>query len=241
MQYLATLHADESLNPQPGTPELEEEMAAYMAFDEKAGAAIVGGEALQPSATAFTVRSGAAEPLVTDGPFAETTEVIGGFYALEVDTLDDAIELARHIPAVLNGWVELRPLVMWQDGGPGDSTAGEGRDRYLALILGKESEADQPGTPEWDAGAAEHGRFMEWAGSDVQGGGGLHPVSTTTTVRVRDGEVLVTDGPFTEAAEVVGGLYLFRPVIRDRAVELAARIPVNPGGAIALTPVWEFG
>jgi hypothetical protein len=238
MRYLVSLFGDESLDPEPGSPESDAEMVEYGAFGEKAGAAIVGGEALQPSATAATVRSGSGEPLVTAGPFTETTEVIGGFYVLETDTLDDAIELSRHIPAGRRGCIEIRPLVQWEDrGNPGNLP--EGTDRYLALVYGKESAADVPDTPEWEQGAAAHGRFADWAGDDIQAGGALRPAATTTTVRVRDGEVLVTDGPYSEAAEVVGGLYVFAPVGRDRALELAGRIPVNPDGAVSLHPVWE--
>jgi hypothetical protein len=243
MRYLVTLFGDESQSPQPGTPEFDTEMAEYMAFGERAGSAIVAGEALQPGATAATIRPGVGDPLVTAGPFTETTEVIGGFYVLETGTLDDAIELARHIPAARRGWVEVRPLVQWSDRGREPGAEGgvpEGRDRYMALIYGKETAADVPDTPEWEEGAAAHGRFVEWAGDDVQAGGALRPASTTTTLRVRDGDVLVTDGPFSEAAEVVGGLYVFGPVTRDRAVELAARIPVNPSGAIHLHPIWEI-
>lgn len=241
MRYLVSLFGDEALDPEPGSPESDAEMTEYGAFDEKAGPAIVGGEALQPSATASTVRSGSGDPLVTAGPFTETTEVIGGLYVLETDTLDDAIELSRHIPAVRRGWIEIRPLVQWEDRGSPEGDLPEGTDRYLALIYGVESAADVPDTPEWEEGAAAHGRFAEWAGDDIQAGGALRPAATTTTLRVRDGEVLVTDGPFSEAAEVMGGLYVLGPVDRDRAVELSARIPVNPGGAIHLHPIWEVG
>jgi hypothetical protein len=241
MRYLVSLFGDESLDPEPGSPESDAEMVEYGAFDEKAGSAILGGEALQPSATAATVRSGSGDPLVTAGPFTETTEVIGGLYVLETDTLDDAIELSRHIPAGRRGWIEIRPLVQWQDGGRHQGPLPEGTDRYVAFVYGKQTAADVPGTPEWDEGAAAHGAFAEWAGEDVEAGGALRPAATTTTVRVRDGEVLVTDGPYSEAAEVVGGLYVFGPVTRDRAVELAARIPVNPGGAVGLHPAWELG
>jgi hypothetical protein len=241
MRYLVTLFGDESQGPEPGTPEFDTMMAGYMAFGERAGSAILAGEALQPSATAATVRPGVGDPLVTAGPFTETTEVIGGYYVLETDTLDDAIELGEHIPAAHDGWIEIRPLVEWHDRGAAEGGPPEGRDRYMAVIYGKETAADVPDTPEWEEGAAAHGRFVEWAGDDIQGGGALRPAATTTTLRVRDGDVLVTDGPYSEAAEVVGGMYVFAPVTRDRAVELAARIPVNPGGAIHLHPIWELG
>jgi hypothetical protein len=238
MRYLALLGADESAVPAPGTPERAEIHAGYVRFAQLAADAIIAGEALQPVATARTVRHGdGGEPLVTEGPYAETTEALAGFYVLEADTLDDAIALAREIPSARNGWVAVRPLVMWQ-ADPGTATPGP---RHLALIYGKEAPGDQPGTPEWDAGAAEHGRFAEAAGQAIVAGGAVHPIDTTTTVRVRDGELLVTDGPFSETAEVVGGLYLLAAPDDEAAVALAAQIPVGPGGAVEVRPVADMG
>jgi hypothetical protein len=239
MRYLALLGGDEGKFPDAGTPEREAVHAGYARFGELAAQAILGGEALQPAATSTTVRHGdGAEPLVTTGPFAETTEALGGFYVLDATTLDDAIELAREIPAAHSGWVALRPMAMWQAAAAGDPPTGA---RYLALMYGKESEADVPETPAWDESAAEHGRFIEGAGSAVLAGGAVHPIDTTTTVRVRDGELLVTDGPFSETAEVVGGFYMLAAPSDARAVELAAAIPVNPGGAVEVRPVLELG
>ena len=72
----------------------------------------VGGEQLQPADTATTVRVEGARTLTTDGPFADTKEVFGGYYVFEAANLDEAIELARRVPAArLGGKVEVRPLV----------------------------------------------------------------------------------------------------------------------------------
>jgi hypothetical protein len=238
MRYLALLGRDESAIPEIGSPERDELHAGYVRFAQLAADAILAGEALQPLTTARTVRHGdGGEPLVTEGPYAETAEALGGFYVLEADTLDDAIALAREIPTAHRGWVALRPLVMWQSD-PGTAAPGP---RHMALIYGKESAGDVPGTPEWDAGAAEHGRFAEAAGQAIVAGGALQPIDTTTTVRVRDGELLVTDGPFSESAEVVGGLYVLAAPDVDAAVAVAAQIPVNPGGAVAVHPVADMG
>lgn len=237
MQYLALLGGDETLGPEPGTPEWDAEIAGHLRFGEIAGDAIVAGEALRPSSAATTVRRGdGGEPLVTTGPFAETTEAVGGFYVLEAATLDDAIELAREIPTAADGAVALRPLVMWQGPEGGGAASGE---RHVALIYGEEGPADMPGTPAWDEGAAEHGRFLEEVGDRVLAGGALHPLDTSTTVRVRDGELLVTHGPFSEAAEVVGGLYVIAASTADEAVAVASAIPVGAGGAVEVRPVLE--
>ena len=71
----------------------------------------VGGEALQPIATATTVRQRNGKTLTTDGPFAETKEQLGGYYLVEAKDLDQAIKLAGGIPAVRTGSIEVRPIM----------------------------------------------------------------------------------------------------------------------------------
>ena len=72
----------------------------------------IGGAHLQPAETATTVRHGPSERLITDGPFADTKEVLGGYYVLDAADLDEALEFVQRIPAVrLGGAVEVRPLV----------------------------------------------------------------------------------------------------------------------------------
>jgi hypothetical protein len=100
----------------PGTHESLSEVdyaavhAEYMALNNEPG--IVGGAQLQPVETATTVRLADEQALVTDGPFADTKEVFGGFYIFEADNLDDATAVAARIPAVrLGGSVEVRPIV----------------------------------------------------------------------------------------------------------------------------------
>jgi hypothetical protein len=91
----------------------EERRAVSAEYLELAGdARVVGGARLQPVETATTVRVQDDRSLVTDGPFADTKEVFGGFYLLEADDLDGALEFASRIPAArLGGCVEIRPLV----------------------------------------------------------------------------------------------------------------------------------
>ncbi|MFD7157595.1 YciI family protein [Kribbella sp. NPDC059898] len=81
----------------------------FAAAVEKAGARVLGGEALERSSTASTVKQReGAEPLVTDGPFIETKEALGGFYVIEARDLDQALELAKLCPS---GNVEVRPVM----------------------------------------------------------------------------------------------------------------------------------
>jgi hypothetical protein len=104
-----------------GTPEdWARVMAEYNEFGEAAGAAgvIVGGEALHDTktATTITVKGGkGGDVLTTDGPFAETKEVLGGFYLLECADLDEAIKWASQIPGAWHGRVEVRPCLEFPD------------------------------------------------------------------------------------------------------------------------------
>ncbi len=84
-----------------------------------------------------------------------------------------------------------------------------------------------PGSPEWDSRVAEHVELGKAIGDHIAGGAPLHPPTTATTVRVRDGQVTLTDGPFVEGAEVANGFYLLRAADRDEAVKLASMIPAG--------------
>lgn len=111
MQYLALIYDVEDRPQSPS--EFEEMMGGYFAFNEhsKKEGSFLGGEALQPTATATTVRVRNGETLLTDGPFAETREALGGFYLLECRDLDHAVELAARIPGASTGCVEVRPIM----------------------------------------------------------------------------------------------------------------------------------
>ncbi|MFF2082803.1 YciI family protein [Nocardia sp. NPDC058176] len=235
MHYLVTLVGREDTPAaRPGTPEFDAEVTRYAEFEEKEGAAVAGGVALFPSAEAIQVRRSAGQTLVTDGPFTEQAEVVGGFYVFEADDLDEAIRLARQLPAVDSDGVEVRPLVEWL---PHDTPRA---DWWMALLWETPAAVVEPGTPEWEAMAAEHARFGEKYADALRGGGALRPPSTATTVRVRDGQLLLTDGPYPEFAEVVDGLYLFAAEGRDRAAEIAAAIPLGAGGRAEVRQVVDL-
>jgi hypothetical protein len=112
MKYLLTIYDDESMwdNVQPG--DVNTMMDGYRKFGEEVhgNGAFVAGEALEPVSTATTVRVKGGERLVTDGPFAETKEQLGGFYLLECKDLDEAIEYAAKIPGAQSGCIEVRPV-----------------------------------------------------------------------------------------------------------------------------------
>src|SRR5664280_709651 len=106
-QYLILLYDDESAWANASEELAGQMMAKHGEFGEKYAAAILGGNALQPTATATTVR--AKGDTVTDGPFAETKEALGGYYLIEAADLDEALAVAKQVPAPFGG-VEVRPV-----------------------------------------------------------------------------------------------------------------------------------
>ncbi len=113
MKYLCLIYEDEKLwekLPKEGSDAI---MGEYNTFTEDIGKSghLVGGEALQPTATATTVRVRNGKVSTTDGPFAETKEQLGGYYLLEARDLNDAIQVAARIPSVRTGSVEVRPIM----------------------------------------------------------------------------------------------------------------------------------
>jgi hypothetical protein len=111
-QYLVLIYEDESAYAAGGDALWQEVGAAHGTFGEANGSAIVGGNALQPTGTATTIRSnGSGSPVVTDGPFAETKEALGGYYLIEAADLDEAIAVAKQVPARFGG-VEVRPVMV---------------------------------------------------------------------------------------------------------------------------------
>ncbi|HET8758938.1 MAG TPA: YciI family protein [Solirubrobacteraceae bacterium] len=132
MRYLLTIYGDESGWNDVSPEAASAIMAAYGEFGQKAQAAgvLLGGEGLQPTSTATTVRVRDGETLTTDGPFAETREQLGGYYLLECADLDEAIGWASQIPGAQDGSVEVRPVMDYEAmGAPETHTLTEGANR----------------------------------------------------------------------------------------------------------------
>ncbi|MEL6983749.1 MAG: YciI family protein [Actinomycetota bacterium] len=113
MRYMLLLYSAEDAGPQPETEEFGAEMEKWFAYTNEITEAghMLGGEALQGSETATTVQVRDGKALTTDGPFAETKEVLGGFYMIDVPDLDAAREWAAKIPSAPYGSVEIRPIM----------------------------------------------------------------------------------------------------------------------------------
>ncbi|HET7099640.1 MAG TPA: YciI family protein [Terriglobia bacterium] len=108
MQYLLLIYENEKRFAK-GYPEAE--LAEYREFGKEFASAIKGGNALQPTHTAATVRVRNGKAVSTDGPFAETKEQLGGFYLVEADSREKAIAMAARIPGARFGSIEVRPIM----------------------------------------------------------------------------------------------------------------------------------
>jgi hypothetical protein len=114
--------------------------------------------------------------------------------------------------------------------------------RYMMLIYEDETGSDQVSEAELAETMAAYNAFGEesrQAGVNL-GGEALHPTPTATTVKVKDGQVLTTDGPFAETKEALGGYYLMECANLDEAIKWAAKIPGARSGSIEIRPIMEF-
>jgi hypothetical protein len=118
MRYLLLIYGDETAYAGMSEADLQanmQEWVDYTAALQEAGA-MTSGDALQPTATATSVRDDNGSPLVTDGPFAETREQLGGYYVLDVENLDEAIKWGHRCPGSRTGTIELRPIQEFDQG-----------------------------------------------------------------------------------------------------------------------------
>jgi hypothetical protein len=112
--------------------------------------------------------------------------------------------------------------------------------QYLLLIYQNETEVHGTSEAESKALFAEYGKFTKdiTDSKNYKGGNALQPVATATSVRLRDGKTVSTDGPFAETREQLGGYYLIDAAHLDEAIGIAARIPAARTGSIEVRPIW---
>jgi len=112
MQYLLLIYENEARYETMSETDLGKMLGDYRAFTQSIieGGQFKAGNALEPTSTATTVRVRNGKIAVTDGPFAETREQLGGFYLVEAKDLDEAVALAARIPSALVGSIEVRPI-----------------------------------------------------------------------------------------------------------------------------------
>ncbi len=217
---------------------MQRECSGWVEEMDGRGVRLLGRE-LEPPETAATVRVRDGETLVTDGPFAETKEFIAGFDLLECADLDEAIEVAVKHPSSWFQAIEIRPFMdgLWLGEEASAFARGEdGAARPYLLIMWM---GGTPAAPFDDQAVMEEGEAwredLEARGLQVLGNA-LEGTDTATTVRVRGGEMLLSDGPFIETKEFVAGIDVVSCADRQQAIQLAAAHPIARYHAIEVRP-----
>jgi hypothetical protein len=238
MRHMLLIYTDESQDIAPGDPGWDQLMAEYRAFSAEAArrCTFVTGAPLQPTETATTLRLKDGKRLTLDGPFAETREQLGGYYILECSR-EDALALAAMVPSARRGAIEVRRMA-----GHDIRVVDPPRQtRYMLLICGDQSNFLPDDHPAVVEGIKGHQRFTNRLieRGEFVAGDALARAETATTVRVRDGRVLHTDGPFAETREQIGGFYVLNVRDLDDMLELASKFPLSEDGCYEIRPLQE--
>jgi hypothetical protein len=209
------------------------------------GHAWVGGGALRASPTAKTLRWRNGKVVVTDGPYAETKEQLGGFGVLEARDIDEAIELMRPHPAVRVSCFEIRPADETANGtctAPATPDASKFPRTFYCLGYMDEKKWETMAVADQEAFMKDCTAYDEmlrknghWVAAEA-----LQYARQAKTLRFKDGKVLVTDGPFAETKEQLGGVVAVQAWDLQQAVELFSKHPALPFGiTIELRPMDE--
>jgi hypothetical protein len=240
MKYVFLLAGDEAeWRAQP--PEQSARiLAAHQALERELDAQgrFVDGDPLEPPATAVTVRRRGDEWIVTDGPFAETREQLGGFYLIEADSLEEALAWARKLPRPQGSDAHevraARTGAQWRG-------ALRGKRCYMLLLVASPERLARHTQDEIFAAIDRHYDLsLELAAQGrFAASRSLGPASSAKTLRERDGRTVVTDGPFVETREVVAGYFIVACDAREEAVEIAKELCFGLD-AVEVRPVWEL-
>ena len=220
MKYLQLICIERESTPEENVT-MRDSVDGWVRETVERGVNIVG-KPLDSPETAKTVRVRDGEALISDGPFAATKEFIGGLDILDCENLDEAIEIASKHPVSWFQSIELRPF---RDGAeiPNHIDGDELQHLLMVCVDGV------PETPEVEASIERDAKawLADLADSGVQVlSQALAPASSATMVRVRDGETLVSDGPFVETKEFLGGIDILKCETLDEAIGWAAKHPI---------------
>jgi hypothetical protein len=205
-----------------------------------------GGGALQSASTAKTLRSKDGHVVVIDGPFAETKEQLGGLLVLEARDMDHAVELMSKHPGVRVGPFEIRPIdeAMSECGKSAVEPAGASAAGTNFVCLGYGDERVWNAMPHSERTAlvnacAAYGEVLSQYGAWV-GGDALQDSRTAKTLRFRGGKVMVTDGPYAETKEQLGGVAIFKFRDIEQAIKAWSKHPcLTVGDALEIRPADE--
>jgi hypothetical protein len=240
MRYLTLIWAKGMPAPEE-LAVLQREIPGWIQEMDGRGVRLLGRELDLPE-TAATVRVRDGRTLVTDGPFAETKEFIAGFDLIECAGRDEAIEVAVKCPISWYQVLEIRPFAGGLRLGEeafafGRGEDGDARPYLLTMWMG-----GTPAEPFDDQAVMDEGEAwrqdLEARGLQVLGNA-LEGPEAATTVRVRGGETLLSDGPFIETKEFIAGIDVVSCADRQQAIQLAAAHPIARYHAIEVRPFWS--
>ena len=237
MKVLALIYADENAWEALPQGEREQTYASYREFMTAAGDRLADGSETASSKAATTVRVRDGDAQVTDGPFAETKEQLGGFVVLDVSLDGRGGRVGRADPRRLDG---RRRAARGPRGGLGmryllllNNDAAD-VEEWRKLTPDEARKARQQEIPRWN-------ELFQWLGErgiEVDGLE-LEEPDKALVVRVRDGQTIVSDGPYAETKEIVGGYFVVKAEDLDQAIEVAQRVPVASKGSVEIRPLNE--
>ena len=193
----------------------------------------------------MTVRGREARTLTTAGPFAETNEQLGGYFLIDVSDLDRAIEIAARLPSAKKGTVEVRPVYSLADLPEerfGDDAEPRATSHYLLLCYDDAEAWNRLGSSALQAAQAEAAQLAQRLAARQQyvSASPLHSAATATSVRIRGGQKLITDGPFSETREFLGGYYQIAVSDQSEALSIAAQHPGVRYGSVEVRQVYDL-
>lgn len=240
MKYALLVYSPEnSWTPEEWTACVAESTAICRELQAKGE--FLAASPLHPVATATSIRVRQGKTIVTTGPFAETVEQLGGFFLIDVSDLDDAVAVAERLPAAKKGTVEIRPVLILKEL-PHDrfdlvQTATDGqRSPYMLLCYDDEQTWTSLGQAAHASAIAEAIQLVQRLAARGQfaSASPLQSSETATSVRIREGRRLISDGPFAETREVLGGYYLVLARDLNEAIAIAAQHPGAPHGTVEI-------
>ncbi len=236
MKFMLMIMTDEQVEAALSPGEIDKIVEQHMAVSRglRAAGKWVWSNRLRFSNQATTIRVQGGTHVVCDGPFAESKEQIGGFYLIEADSKDEAIEWAKKLPLRDAGSIEVRPART------GATWRGEirGAQRFIVMFIAND---DKPMSRdevfqaidshyELSLDLAAQGKFVSSRA--------LEPNAAAMTIRWKNGKHVVLDGPFAETKEFVAGYFVIACDSKDEALRWARRLMFG-SDACEVRPVWE--
>jgi hypothetical protein len=247
MRFVCLGLMDEGFWDAMSKTEQEAYIEECLSYDDEllaAGHWVGSGEALQISRTAKTLRREGGKVVATDGPFAETKEQLGGFGELEARDMEQAVELMSRHPGLRSGAFEIRPVdedvtkrCTEHHAAPDAPAVGQ---RFVCIAFGDEDNWTRLPDAEREAlleSCVAFGDELNKVGR-VMGGVALQSAKTAKTLRASGGKVIVTDGPYAETKEQLGGVAIFTINGMDQAVNVWSDHPcLRAGDVLEIRPV----